>query len=260
MAMVAWAASGAAQPERAVRLEVDVSAIAQADAPHIERATLEQIDPLLRDRSYIRADDADDAIEIRVDYVDREDREYSIHIDIYDQGQLVEPGIPWFVCKFCPQGMVAEAVAEQLPAAIDLLEQAQAHSDEANTSPTRPEPETPAAEHKPPPLVHPPLVHPIGWLGLGGAVVAVGGLATGIAGVVRLKQGRVAEPSRAEQQRIEDYRPAGRVLLGVGVGVLVLGTAAVVTDVVLRSKKRKAVALAPSWSVGAAALTVSIRF
>lgn len=254
----AWAAPPAATTEQQpLRVKIDVSALAKADAPHIERLTLERMEPLLRERSYTRADDAKDAIEIRFDYLDKKDFEYAIYVDIYDDGKLVKPGLDWFVCKFCPQTMLADTVAQNLPAAFDRLEQAEAEAAsaepaETNTH-TEAEPEIPADES-------PKRVRPIGWLGITGAVVAGGGLATVIAGAVRLSQGRVVEPSASSLSSVTDYRPQGTALVGVGVAAVAVGAAALVADLVVRKKKRQALSFAPSFGPRSGAVTVSIRF
>ena len=252
----AWAApaEGEARP---LRVKIDVSAIAEADAPHIERFTNERIEPLLRERAFAKVDEAGDAVEIRIEYLDPEDLEYAIYLDVYDDGTRIDPGVPWFVCKFCPQGMVADKVAENLPAALDLLERAEAAADtDGNeTAATASEPATtPGGEPPPKP------VRPIGWLGITGAVVAGGGLATTIAGAVRLAKGEVTESTGQSEAQVIDYRPQGIALVGIGASVLVLGTAAVVVDVMMRKKKRSSMAFVPSFSPRAASVTFSARF
>lgn len=246
----AWAEDGA----HPLRVEIDVSAIAEADRPHIERFTRERIGPLLQGRSFVESAEAEDSVSIRVDYLDAEDLEYAIYVDVYDDGEKVQPGIDWFVCKFCPQGMVADTIAKELPAALDLLEQAEASEpavEAGGEPPVQPSGEvTPTDEP----------VQPIGWLGITGAVAAGGGLATTIAGAVRLAQGEVADPSMTSQQRVTDYRPQGLVLLGVGTSALLLGTTALVVDVVVRKKKRDGVALGPAWLPHGVGISVSARF
>lgn len=251
----AWAAPTAAGEERPLRVKIDVSAITEADAPHIERFTAERIEPVLRERSFAKADDAGDAVEIRIEYIDPKDLEYAIYLDVYDDGTRIEPGVAWFVCKFCPQSMVADKVAENLPGALDLLERTEAAEAEAENEAVAPAGAPTTIEDEPAKAER-----PIGWLGITGAVVAGGGLATTIAGAVRLAQGEVAEPSQMSQQRVEDYRPQGRVLLGVGVSALAMGTAALVVDVVMRKKKRDALAVAPNWLPHGAGVAVSGRF
>lgn len=260
LALASRAAWAAPATERPLRVKIDASALAKADAPHIERFTLERIEPLLAERSYTRADDAADAIEIRFDYLDKKDLEYAIYVDVFDDGKLVKPGIDWFVCKFCPQTMLADTVAKSFPAALDRLEQAEAEVE------TKAAPAEPAGEGTPPQEPSDPGEEPskppkaIGWLGITGAVVAGGGLATTIAGAVQLAKGEVVEPTMSLRQRVESYRPQGVALVSIGVGAVVLGTAAVVTDVVIRKKRRKAVAFVPSWLPRGAGAAVSIRF
>lgn len=255
----AWAAPPAATPEQQpLRVKIDVSALAKADAPHIERLTLERIEPLLRERSYTRADGAEDAIEIRFDYLDPKDLEYAIYVDIYSDGKLVKPGVDWFVCKFCPQTMLADTVAKNLPGAFDRLEQAEAEAT-APGEPTETSTQTPV-EPKIPEDEPPKRVRPIGWLGITGAVVAGGGLATTIAGAVRLSQGRVVEPSASSMSSVTDYRPQGVALVGVGVAAVAVGAAALVADLVVRKKKRQVLSFAPSFGPRSGAVTLSVRF
>lgn len=255
MALLA-ATSGTARAEdggRPLRVEIDVSAIAEADQPHIERFTRERIGPLLQERSFVESDAAEDAVSIRVDYLDAKDLEYAIYVDVYDDGEKVQPGLDWFVCKFCPQGMVADTIAKELPAALDLLDQAAA----SESAELGGEPQVEASDQGTP--TDEP-VKPIGWLGITGAVVAGGGLATTIAGAVRIGQGEVVDSAMTSQQRVTDSRPQGLVLLGVGTSVLLLGTTALVVDLVMRKRKRDGVALGPAWLPRGAGISVSGRF
>jgi len=254
---VAWAAAPAATAERPLRVTLDVSALAEVDAPHIERFTLERIEPLLQKRMYTRADDAGDAIEIRFDYLDQKDLEYAVYVDVYEDGALVEPGIAWFVCKFCPQSMLADNVAEHLPAALDLLERAEVEA----VTPMVPEERDSQTTGAPIGSVDEPTVRtkPIGGLGITAAVVAGGGLATTIAGAVEFGRGEVVKRSDTPNLRVEDHRPQGVFLLSVGMSALVLGTAVMVVDVVTREKNKK-IAVAPSWMPRGAGVSVSVRF
>ncbi|MCH9685361.1 MAG: hypothetical protein K0V04_28255 [Deltaproteobacteria bacterium] len=251
---VAWAAPPTDEGTRPLRVTIDVSAIAEDDAPHIERFTEEQIEPVLRDAAYARSSDAGDAVEIRIDYVERKDLLYAIYVDVYDDGEKIEPGIDWFVCKFCPQGMVAEAVAEHLPAALDLLAEHEAKAAAADETPgTLGEPADPQGGS-------PTKPRPIGWLGITGAVVATGGLATTVAGIVQLSKGEVVIPTQASQRRVQDFRPQGGALLGIGLGAMALGTAAVVVDVVRRRRSRNHARVAPSVLPSGVGIAVGGRF
>lgn len=248
----AWA--GAPSEEtRPLRVEIDVSAIAEADRPHIERFTRERIGPLLQERSFVESDAAEDSVSIRVDYLDAEDLEYAIYVDVYDDGEKVQPGIDWFVCKFCPQGMVADTIAKELPAALDLLDQAEAS--EAAQDDTEPQVESGGQGTSPDQPIK-----PIGWPGITGAVAAGGGLAMTIAGSVRLAQGEVIDPSDSPQANARDFRPQGLVLVGVGATVLAVGTTALVVDLVLRKKKRKEVSVHPALTPHTASVAFSVRF
>ncbi|MEX1365587.1 MAG: hypothetical protein AB1Z98_20835 [Nannocystaceae bacterium] len=255
----AVAGPSAATAERPVELELDLTAIAAADAPHIERFVYERSGPILHERAYVvtpRSEDRADAIVVRVDYVDADDLEYAIHVEVLDDGETIEPGIDWFVCQFCPQDMVADAIAGVLPAALELLEsheraaaEERAALDARSSSPEHHHVDEPRRDS----------VASIGWLGVTGVVVASGGVAMVTAGAVELARGPVIEPSRGSTLRSTDYRMQGRWLVGAGAGAVLLGTAAVVVDVV-RRKRRNGLALSPTWLPYGAGLSVSRRF
>lgn len=81
-------------------------------------------------------------------------------------------------------------------------------------------------------------VAPLGPWGISGIVVGAGGIATLIAGGVDLGRGEVAEDTFG-QDETRDFRPRGRALVGVGVGLVVVGALAVGIDAGMRANKRK---------------------
>jgi hypothetical protein len=85
-------------------------------------------------------------------------------------------------------------------------------------------------------------VKPIGPLGGVGIGVAVLGVGATIAGAVELSKGKVYDPGTLDRPDLEftDHRPPGQALLGVGIATATVGVALLVTDVVIRSKKRRA--------------------
>lgn len=254
----ARASSPEPETERPIAVEIDVSKLAQGDAPHIERMTAERVAALLVEHSYAPTPGAADKLAIRIKYLDEEDLEYAIYVDVYDDGKLVEPGIEWFVCKFCPQTMLAETVVTHVPEALDLLSKA-----EASATAQQPGDSAQEQNEEPPSQPGPPPPRRIGWLGITGAIVAGGGLATTGFGVARLRRGEVTSDTATEELRILDYRPQGQALIGAGVAVVMLGTAALVTDLLIRGNKRRedpSLTVTPSLAPRSAHVAFSIRF
>lgn len=104
-------------------------------------------------------------------------------------------------------------------------------------------------------------VAPIGGLGVVGIVVGAGGIATLIAGGVYLGRGEVTDDVGGFDDA-QDFRPRGRVLVGVGAGLLGVGMIALGVDVGLRAKKRKKTAarLRLNTGPGIAGIGLSGRF
>jgi hypothetical protein len=141
-------AIAASAPRATVRVEIDVSAIEAFDAGGIERDLRARTEHILDERGYFLDDAAADSVVVRIDYVDKEDLEYGIHIYVYDDGRVVQPGEEWLVCKYCPHSMVAERFAERLPGALVRLEAANAA---AKDEPAKDEPvkDEPAVKDEP---------------------------------------------------------------------------------------------------------------
>lgn len=104
-----------------VRVEIDVTAIEKFDAGGIERDVRARTEAIVDEQGYFLDDAAEDSIVVKIDYVDKEDLEYGIHIFVYDDGAEVRPGEEWLVCKYCSHALVGERYAERLPGALGRL-------------------------------------------------------------------------------------------------------------------------------------------
>ena len=113
-------------PRATVRVEIDVSKLAELDAEGIEPDVRARTELLLDERGYFLDDGAGDSIVVRIDYVSEHDQVYGIEIDVLDDGKVVPPGGDRVVCEYCTYSMVAERYAEQLPGALDRLARANA--------------------------------------------------------------------------------------------------------------------------------------
>lgn len=132
-------------------------------------------------------------------------------------------------------------------------------TDASAEQPTRSASACPAVAGQPPDSSAP--IQRVGRLGVGGAVLAGAGLAPAIAGVILLSRGEVLVSNpRSSTLIFTDYRPQGRVLLGIGASAVALGTTALVVDIAVRSKRRRALAVAPNLNPHAATVTFAGRF
>ena len=137
---------------------------------------------------------------------------------------------------------------------------AQAGEPSSATSATPAAVETTACPTPEAPAEASPPVQRIGRLGVGGAVVAPAGLGAFVGGAVVFARGTEVENPAAAVLEITDYRPQGRVLLGVGAGAFALGMTAVIVDVAIRSKKRRGLVAGPTFAPDMAGVTFSSRF
>lgn len=141
--------------------------------------------------------------------------------------QLIEP----VVCKECFDHALYDALVAQVPAVLDALGPAPSASAGASN---------PSEVAITPPRSTPP--KPLGPLGGAGIGVAALGLGAIIWGAVDLSRGRVydQDPSALMFERSwTDYGPRGQAWLGVGVASFAVGGALLITDILLRSKRRK---------------------
>jgi hypothetical protein len=222
----AAAAPASADTPARVRVVVDADALGDAEAffeehAHVSvSAALEQAGYALRDQI-----DAEVTVRVRMSFYNEEDLDYEIDVDISTGPELVR-----LETAACPQ-----CVDEDLLARVDAIgsdvadgvARALARVDEHG-----------AANGEP---VEGERVAAIGGVGIAGGVIAGLGVGATIAGAVELSRGRVFDdPDRTPVERtFVDHRTPGGVLLGVGAVAVVAGAAMLITDVVMRSRKRK---------------------
>lgn len=239
LALAVWLvpslALAAPAPGAVVRVEIDVSAIEAFDAGGIERSVRAQTEKILGDEGWFMDDAAKDSIVVRVEYVDKEDLEYGIHVHAYDDGAEIETGQEWFVCKYCSHALVGQRYAERLPEVLRRLAEANRKAEEgaaqsepgAGESTHEEEPETtsePSGSEPGPGRERSMVLRNAGLAMLipGGAA-----LGTGLGFVIAGKR----EVDREAPDRISErnYRPPGTavtvigaVAVSTGVGLLVV--------------------------------------
>lgn len=218
-----------------VRLIVDTSKLAESDRERLRSSIHESVGDSIAEAGYEVVDDgAATTLRVRVEYLDAEDLEYAIYYDVQRDAVLAD--VPWVACVGCVDAKLLRTIGEGLPKALARVDElASAASEEGESESGEGGGTTGDPSEDPPPR---PQVAKIGPLGIAGSIVAAGGLATLIAGAIELPKGE--ELGRLDGHTLEylDHGKTGRVLLGTGASVLVVGVALLATDLALRSKQR----------------------
>lgn len=249
-------------PSRTLSISVDATALGDQGVG-IDKIVANALRPRFEAGGYqIVEEGAALAFRLRFDPL-REDRfDYGLRFEFVN-GTEVESAIEWVPCMTCTDAKLLEILDKKAPELLEATDErfaameASADDDESTTdeSDTPGDSTGPASSNEdtgeetgtidPPP--------PIGPLGIGGAIGLAAGLGLSISGGVELGRGLVDNIDLAKETGSQaDHRPPGRVLLGAGIGVAVVGIALLATDLALRAKKRKAAASQHSVTVAPA--------
>ena len=137
--------------------------------------------------------------------------------------------------RTCVQCTASELVEDGLKIIPVVLEDIEARRAEAAVQEEPPAPKPPSSETRD--VAPPRAPGPVGITGISASAL---GLGSAIAGAVLLGRGRVEEPVPGAMIEFVDYRPPGRALLGVGLGLMVVGEILLAVDLSVLSRKRRA--------------------
>lgn len=238
--LVAAPAADATEQPRSVHVSVDVTELGPKGVG-VDGLVLDKLTAKLQEAGFEVVEASAEAVQLRVRFVGlRVDKfDYGIHFELVD-GDAVEPVIQWVACLLCVDANLLPLLDEHSPALIEALDRRLAGSatvegegegegagDSTIGVDAVPEVGEPIA-----------VIGPVGGVGIGVAALGLGAV---VWGSVELGRGRVYEDgSSANPDRSwTDHRLRGRALLGAGLGGVALGTALIVTDVVIRAKRRK---------------------
>ncbi|MFV8750465.1 hypothetical protein ACNOYE_07925 [Nannocystaceae bacterium ST9] len=229
-------AQSPAAPEQPLRVVVDTAALDEQDRERMRKFLQAGVVEEIEAKGITVVEDGSaTTLRVRIEYLDEEDLEYAIHYDIQHGGEIYTD-VPLALCTFCVDAKLLRAINGGLPAALKRLEELAEPVEPSPLEETDPVLEEPVPEDEP----EPDRIAPIGPLGFTGIGVAALGLGATIAGAVELSKGKVYEQtSTGLSWEFEDHRPAGKALLGTGVAVMAVGVALLVTDTVIRARKRK---------------------
>jgi hypothetical protein len=231
-------AQNPAAEEAPLRVAVDTGALNEKDRERIRKFLQAGVVEEVRAQGFTVVEDGSaTTLRVRLEYLDEEDLEYAIHYDIQHGGEIYTD-VPWVACTFCVDAKLLRAINGGLPTALERLEKL-AEPDPVEGPVEDPDPvaEEPAHVEE----TEPVRVRPIGPLGFTGITMTTLGLGATIAGSVELSKGKIYSqgtlPDRTRE--FDDHRPAGKALLGTGVAVMSVGVALLVTDTVIRARKRR---------------------
>ena len=141
--------------------------------------------------------------------------------------------------RSCVQCTASELVEDGLKIIPVVLEDIEARRADAAAEEVPPAPEPPPPETRD--VAPSRALGPVGITGISASALGLGGA---IAGAILLGRGRVEEPVPGAMIEFVDYRPPGRALLGVGLGLMVVGEVLLAVDLSVLARKRRARATA----------------
>lgn len=257
------------------RIEVDIEPLiagSEAKDPEMERTLAEGVrDEVVgrlgdafgeQDVPLVKTD-ADAVVRIGLEWKVYLDSHYQVRIEVERDGktEVVSDSLE---CVLCDGPKLAELLAKQVPAIVERLEVEATEPAPAET-PTEEGAETGDEPSESPEVDREPRgkkIGPLGYAGIGSAALGAAGVIVGAVHLARGEQ-RALEPD-LRFERVDDYRPAGAVFLGVGGAVLLTGVALIVVDQTVMKKRRAATAkrptLSPTFHAHGAGLALSARF
>jgi len=229
----------AAPPESAaattVRIVVDASAL-NDDSGYFETEIKKQLSEGLTAEGFEVVERGGSTVRIKLDYFDEQDRDFLITTDVVREGRMAVSQKPT-KCPACVDDELVEAAVAILPEVIEVLRMDPQHL------PTEGSNDPPAGDGDGDGDVEQsPTVAPLGPMGAVGIGIAALGVGAVVWSAVDLSRGKVYDQGADADQPLRtwtDYTPRGRVWLGVGIGGVAVGGALLITDLVIRSKKRK---------------------
>lgn len=215
-----------------VAVQIDTSALDQADGRAMEFAIRGRTELVLAARGYFLDDAAKDSILVRIDVMEGSDLGCLVLVQAYDDGRLVDPGEARIAAASCSPATVASAYADRLPVVLDALAAANAAAVVLEPPGVILAPVDPVPEPSPPPVVVPsprparsPALRRAGLATLVPGVVALG------AGIGMMLAGSQPVDRGDEAWIVErHFRPPGIAASAIGGVAALLGIALLSSD------------------------------
>lgn len=233
---VVHAAPAAAEARPRIEVSVDTSTLEPQSGERLQQALDDGVTAALREQGLEVVSRSDERrVEVRIEMLDAESREYAISLDIVLAGEREEL-IKSLECRPCSEASVIKQTVALVPAAARRIE-AQRGPDSR---------EAPTSES----------VQRLGPMGIVGISTMVGGLGSVVAGAILVENAPKLETSRQSGQA------QGAALVSAGVTAALLGMTGLALDLTVFDRKRRGrnVNLEFEVSPTSAGLWVSGRF
>jgi hypothetical protein len=214
-----------------IQLAVDVSELG-ADGTGIDGLISDELGPRFAAAGYelVTNDPAAAQVRVRLEVLRLDKFDYGIHFEL-GEGDQVEPLLPWVACLACMDSKLLTVLDSSWTPLLDTLdEHLEAREPDPRPVLVSPLDTSPTESTRP--------IGPLGYVGIGIGVLGLGGV---VWGAVDLSRGRVYDspPDAGDLYRTgTDHTFRGKVLLGAGAGVVVVGGALLITDLMIHRKRR----------------------
>lgn len=254
------------------RVEVDIEPLvtgSPGEDPETERGlaegvrdeVLEGLGEALGERNVpLDPSSADAVIKVGLRWQVYLDSHYEIRVEVQRAGstQLVTDSLE---CVLCDGTKLAAVLVDEVPSLLRHLEVTSPEEEsETEAGPPVSVATSGAPADEPAPRAKP--LGPVGYAGIAASIVGGVGIAVGAVSLARGEQETLEGNPRF--QRIDDYRPRGAALVGVGGAVFVAGVVMIVVDQTVLKRRRVRSArrplVSPTVHANGAALTVSAHF
>lgn len=249
-----------------VNLAIDTSLLDSAVAARLAPEIAKQLGPVLEEADLhvvSPPEDGEQTLSVRVKAFDEEQRNYEVDLQLGVEGG--ETTLATVTCEACNERRLIAELVQEIPRLVELHEENYAKDGDAiplgQSEVDRPVLEVPmrlvdSAETKP------KRMSALGGVGIGVAVLGVGGLAVG---VVEFGRGKIYDDVQlyAWERPYVDHGPPGLALLGVGAVVLASGVTMLAVDVIGMKKRRvgrQTGRVYPLWDAQSVGLEYSLRF
>jgi hypothetical protein len=249
-----------------VNLTIDTSLLDTAVAARLEPELAKQLGAVLAeaDLQVVSPPEVgEQTLSVRVNAFDEEQRNYEVDLQLAGEGGATT--LATVTCDACNERRLIAELVEEIPRLVALHEENNAKDGDPipveQPGVDRPVPENPKR------LVDSPETKPqrmsaLGGVGIGVAVLGVGGL---VAGGAELGRGKVydADTKLPTERTYVEHEPPGLALLGVGAVVLAGGVTMLAVDLIRMKKRRAGRATGrvyPLWDDHSVGLAYSLRF
>lgn len=232
-----------------IRIELVTDTLSKTAQSDIAEAVKRAFAPISRKYGLYHSDEPDLVIRLEFGEADRNAGIYVIHAQATFRGEVLRRDEPRTCVNCTPVDLVADGLQIVAVAAEEVIERQIRAAEELESTEDAP----------PPPPVDEdamPRARTVGAAGYVGASSVVFGLGAAIAGTVMLDRGVVKEGYNSSSPffTVTDYATPGKIWIGTGLGLMVVGTVLLTVDLTVLHARRQARARA---TIDGFAVTVS---